>query len=131
MANSHFQNVISRRKSLTNAVRPYGSGSRNPSVASHALNSPLSPLSPNPEPIARDLGAGIKKGDVKPDQAQALHPGDVKLNALREWDNKLAASLRFSLAQTVLSRMSMQNVLVSRQTEIADINRSFPEYQES
>lgn len=40
---------------------------------------------------------------------------------IRRWDQSIKRSPQFSLAQTVLSRTSMELVLVSRQTEIADI----------
>ena len=70
---------------------------------------------------ARDIGAGVGKGDVLPDDRTSTHPGDIKLDMIRRWDQSIKRSPQFSLAQTVLSRTSMELVLVSRQTEIADI----------
>ncbi|KAL8286324.1 hypothetical protein RQP46_004812 [Phenoliferia psychrophenolica] len=77
-----------------------GGGSR-----SAAAYSPLSPQTPLIDSVvARDPGAGVTKGDILPDRSRIPHEGDIKLDFIADWDESIAGSAQWQLAQTILSR---------------------------
>ncbi|KAM0755836.1 hypothetical protein T439DRAFT_13606 [Meredithblackwellia eburnea MCA 4105] len=90
----------------------------------HLPQGPGGAHSPGPEtPIARDLSAGNREGtQVHDPTSHIARGGDFSLDQISAWDEAVKNKPDFRLAEAVLSRSSMNQVLVARETEVADIH---------
>lgn len=63
----------------------------------------------------------MRKGEILDDEDEDDIPrGEITLDSIAEWSRLVEKNQSYLLAQTVLSRSSLKDILIPRAVEIAD-----------